>query len=128
MKKFYDFLISNFLARYIFLLTLIITIVSLFGNIAVSEFPKPMFFVKTCSIFIIPLLLNVLFEILSKNIISNLQDTSDVLNILNHRFGSQISLRTFDDKEIDNIHKYNLVYRQDQLNFGCTVIIIHLED
>lgn len=58
---------------------------------------------KTCTIFIILLLLNVLFEILSKRIISNLYDTSVVLNILNHQVRSQISLGAFDDKEIEHI-------------------------
>lgn len=113
MKKFYDIIIGNFLARYIFLLGFMISIVTLFGNIDIKEFPKFFFFIKVGLVFITPLFLNVSFEIFSKYLISNLQDTSDILNIINHRIGPQISARTLDEKEYDNIHRFSLVYRQD---------------
>lgn len=71
MKKFYNFLISNFLARYIFLLTFIISIVTLFGNIDINEYPKPFFFVKVILVFITPLFLNIIFVIFSNKLITN---------------------------------------------------------
>ncbi|MBD5470752.1 MAG: hypothetical protein HDR19_06470 [Lachnospiraceae bacterium] len=117
MKKFYNILISNFLARYIFLLTFIISIVTLFGNININEYPKPVFFIKVFLVFITPLFLNIIFEIFTNKLITNIEDTSDILSIINHRIGSQISTRTLDEKEYDNIHKFTLIYRQDQLKY-----------
>lgn len=117
MKKFYNFLIGNFLARYVFLLTFIISIVTLFGNIEISEFPKIIFFIKIFLVFITPLFLNILFEIFTNKLITNIEDTSDIFNILNHRIGSQISTRILDEKEYDNIHKFTLIYRQDLLKY-----------
>lgn len=117
MKRFYNFLISNFLARYVFLLTFIISIVTLFGNIEISEFPKVIFFVKIALVFITPLFINILFEIFTNKLITNIEDTSDIYNILNHRIGSQISTRTLDEKEYDNIHKYTLILRQDLIKY-----------
>lgn len=117
MKRFYSFLISHFLARYVFLLTFIISIVTLFGNIDISEFPKVIFFIKIALVFITPLFINILFEIFTNKLITNIEDTSDILNILNHRIGSQISTRTLDEKEYDNIHKFTLIRRQDLLKY-----------
>lgn len=56
------------------------------------------------------------FAIISNHLLS-IKDNSGILKVINHRIGSQISLRTLDENEYDNIHKYTLVYRQDQLNF-----------
>ena len=117
MKRFYNFLIGNFLARYVFLLTFIISIVTLFGNIEISEFPKLIFFIKIFLVFITPLFLNILFEIFTNKLITSIEDTSDIFNILNHRIGSQISTRTLDEKEYDNIHKFMLIFRQDLLKY-----------
>lgn len=117
MKRFYNFLIGNFLARYVFLLTFIISIVTLFGNIEISEFPKIIFFIKIFLVFITPLFLNIIFEIFTNKLITNIEDTSDIFNIINHRIGSQISTRTLDEKEYDNIHKFTLIYRQDLLKY-----------
>lgn len=117
MKKIYNILISNFFARYIFLLTLTISIVTLFGNININEFPKLIFFLKVGLVFITPLLINILFNIFSKRIVSSLQDTSDVLNVVNHRIGPLISLRVLDEREYDYIHKFTLLFRQDQLKY-----------
>lgn len=117
VKKLYDILVGNFLARYIFLLTFTISIVTLFGNINIKDFPSPFFCIKVGLVFLTPLFLNILFEIFSKHLVSSLQDTSDVLNIINHRIGSQISTRTLNEIENDNIHQFSLLYRQDQLKF-----------
>lgn len=118
MRKLYDLLTSSFLARYVFLLTLLISVVTLFGNIDLSDFPKKIFFVKVGLVFFVPLLFNICFEILSRHVNMYSKDFGDILNILNHRFGSQISLRTLDERAFDYIHKYELIYRQDQLDFA----------
>lgn len=120
MKRFYNFLISNFLARYVFLLTFIISIVTLFGNIDISEFPKIIFFVKIALVFITPFFINILFEIFKKYIFENSEDISDIFNILNHRIGPQISLQTLDNRAFDYIHRYDLIIRQDQLKLSGT--------
>lgn len=116
LKRIYNFINGNFFNRYIFILTFTISIVTLFGNIKLSDFPKPIFFVKVGLVFIIPLFVNMFFAILSNHLLS-IKDNSGILKVINHRIGSQISLRTLDENEYDNIHKYTLVYRQDQLNF-----------
>ena len=118
MKKIYNFLISNFLTRYIFLLSFIITIVTLFGNININEYPKPIFFIKVILVFVTPLFLNIIYENFTKHLDTNVEDTNDILNILNHRIGPQISLQTLDNKGNDYTHKYTLVYRQDQLKLS----------
>lgn len=118
MKKIYDILTSSFLARYIFLLTFIISIVTLFGNIEIEDFPRPIFFIKLCLVFITPLFLNIFFEIFIKHLFSNIEDTRDISNALNHRIGPQISLQTLDNEGFDYIHKYSLVFRQDQLKLS----------
>lgn len=117
MKKMYDILISSFLARYIFLLSFMISVITLFGSIDIKEFPHLLFFIKVGLVFITPLFLNIFYEIFTKHIVTNISDTSDILNILNHRIGTQVSLRTLDDREYDNVHKYSLLYRQDMLKF-----------
>lgn len=120
MKRIYNFIVGHFFARYIFLLSFIISVVTLFGNIKMSEFPKLIFWIEVGLVFVIPLFLNIFFEIISNYLLSNVKNNSEILKILNHRIGSQISLRTLDDIEYDYKHKYTLVYRQDQLNFDST--------
>ena len=88
MKKMYDILISSFLARYIFLLSFMISVITLFGSIDIKEFPHLLFFIKVGLVFITPLFLNIFYEIFTKHIVTNISDTSDILNILNHRIGT----------------------------------------
>ena len=46
LKRIYNFINGNFINRYIFILTFTISIVTLFGNIKISDFPKPIFLLK----------------------------------------------------------------------------------
>ena len=117
MKKLYYLLKSNFLARYISLLTLSITIITLFGNISLKEFPNIKFFIEVGLVFLSPLIIDILFEILLAKVHKSNSDTSDVSNILTHRMGSNLSLKTSNKIEYDHTHQYDLLYRQDQINF-----------
>lgn len=120
MKKLYDLLMSNFLARYIFLLTLIITIWSLFGDLSNKKIYSFSFLLSIFCIFVIPFLLNILFSAWENSLNNNQLEDKVLRDMLFHRTGVDVSLRILNEEnEVDTTHTYDLLFRQDMLNYDC---------